>query len=433
MAAKIPAYSALADADYQQLYIPGTFSECVYGKLPFYEDPNYKKNTEADFGSSAAIRDVAYTYNTEGSRRRITKLALSIIFFPLGICHLTHCMAGKIILPASSTLLSIPKCIIEEVRRGILQYAAKDQIFKRITVKVDGYKVDALMIGKKSTIRNRRWILVSNGSGQFYELIPGCSLKKTTAHRLIPTADLSSFDDDAYLDLDSAFVLKIADDLHSNLLIFNYPGTQSSTGLPSREALIKSHFAMLNFLEDPRGIGAKEIIGYGFSVGGAAQAEALDTHTLKSGIKYVFIKDRTFSDLASAIHYILRQEKDSANPFLKNTFCIKTLRFLAWHGLAIKILGWNISCKHSSIGLVAPEIIIQRSSEETIQNPENIFDDSVIGKKASLANDVLKKKSQTQSKTLMGTEAKHTDSFEKGFVERLVQIISSELTKQPYL
>ena len=41
----------------------------------------------------------------------------------------------------------------------------------------------------------------------------------------------------------------------------------------------------MNFLEDPRGIEAKAIIAYGFSIGGGVISEGLKEHRFKEGIK----------------------------------------------------------------------------------------------------------------------------------------------------
>ena len=41
--------------------------------------------------------------------------------------------------------------------------------YKRITVEVDGYKIDATIVGKATTLNNGRWMLASNGNGEFYE------------------------------------------------------------------------------------------------------------------------------------------------------------------------------------------------------------------------------------------------------------------------
>ena len=106
-----------------------------------------------------------------------------------------------------------------------------------------------------------------------------------------------------------------------NAIVFNYPGVGASSGLPNRQAMAKTYRAMLNFLEDrTNGIGATEIIGYGHSIGGGVQGDALKTHELKKDVKYVFVKSRTFSDLSTTASLLM------AKPF----------------GFLVKILGCNI-------------------------------------------------------------------------------------------
>lgn len=280
-------------------------------------------------------------------------------------------------------------------------------IFKRITVEVDGYKVDALIIGKKATIQNRKWVLVSNGSNEFYEKIPAHST---------PKKGIGSFKEDSD-------IVKIADNLESNLLIFNYPGVQSSSGLPSRKAVSKAYRAMLNFLEDKKGIGANEIVGYGLCLGGAAQAEALEVHRLKSGIKYIFIKDRTFSNITSLIFY--------------GSFSSKSYLLLAI--IIAKVFGWNMNCANSSRRLSVPEIIIQHSDEDSpidegsvIKDCARIRGDGLIEKKSSLAKYLLEHQQKlTGSKAFLGTTADHTYEhyrLSEYFIENLSLGIQTQMT-----
>jgi hypothetical protein len=175
-----------------------------------------------------------------------------------------------------------------------------------------------------------------------------------------------------------------------NALLFNYPGVGASTGLPNKNAMIKVYQAMLNFLEDQeKGIGAKEIIGWGFSIGGGVQGNALRWHKLKEKIKYVFVKDRTFSDLATTADYLVFR-------------CA---------GIALKLLGWNMRSVESSKKLQAPEIIIQTAdvSHPTIlKNSVGIVDDGIIAKEASLAKALLDDPlCPRQNKTFFGISQNH--------------------------
>jgi hypothetical protein len=124
-------------------------------------------------------------------------------------------------------------------------------------------------------------------------------------------------------------------------------------------------------LEDQNnGIGAKEIIGYGHSIGSGVQSDALKTHELKKDIKYVFVKSRTFSDLST----------------VASTLASKPLGFL------VKMLGWNMDCVESSKNLQAPEIIMQTANVkkyEELKDSSKIINDGIITANASLAKALL--------------------------------------------
>lgn len=149
--------------------------------------------------------------------------------------------------------------------------------FKRLAVQTkNGLTLDAAIMGRPSTLSNKKWVLVSVGRRDLYE------------ERLV----------------DSAFQKFLAE-INANALVFNYPSVGASVGNRNTKNLVESYHTMLQLLEDnKRGIGAKKIIGYGYSLGGGIQGESLKTHDLqegmKKGIRYIFIKDRTFSSLERA-------------------------------------------------------------------------------------------------------------------------------------
>jgi alpha-beta hydrolase superfamily lysophospholipase len=178
-------------------------------------------------------------------------------------------------------------------------------------------------------INNGRWLLASNGNGEFYE----------------------------YKLHDHTFK-QILTQLNGNAIVFNYPGVASSSGWPNRFAMMKAYHALLNFLEDQeKGVGAQEIIGYGHSLGGAVQGDALLTHDFKQGIKYVFVKSLTFSNL-------------------RVTAALLTNRLL---GLLVRVLNWNMGSEESSKKLRVPEIIMQTANVDNYTDisgrPELIIDD----------------------------------------------------------
>jgi len=307
---------------------------------------------------------VNYTWNTEHKIIRVIKQIFSVIIFPIGIYKLLHALVGKVaLLPASNpALLGFSKNHANDSRSGISLEG--DWKHKRITVEVDGYKIDAVIVGTASTLNNGRWVLASNGNGEFYE-------------------DSLTNDGD---------FKQILSKVKGNGIVFNYPGVGASSGLPNRDAMAKAYRAMLALLEDQnKGIGAKEIIGYGHSIGGGVQGDALKKHKLKKDVKYVFVKSRTFSNLSTTASILT----------------IKPLGFL------VKLLGWNMDCVESSKKLQAPEIIMQTANVknyEELNDSAKIIDDGVIPAKASLATALLRdNKCPKQNKIFIGMREEHNN------------------------
>jgi hypothetical protein len=312
-------------------------------RTPFYEDPNYLEKTTNDFHQKKLL-DVSYTFNTEYKITRIVKFIFSIIIFPIGLYNLLHSLVGKIILPASTpSLMNQPSDCFDNSRTEISLNG--EWKYKRLTIAVDGYEFDALIMCKPSTYKNKRWMIYSGGNGEFYE---------NTAQRNETQEMLKS--------------------LNSNALFLNYPSVGASSGLPSREACSKAYKAALSYLEDATyGMGAKEIIGYGHSIGVGVQAEAIASHVFREKVKYVFVKSRSFSDLCTT------------------TYCITRSRILAF---LVKFFGWNIDSLKSSEKLPVKEIILQTATvrEYTeLHDSSLIINDGIIHKDASLAKALLDK------------------------------------------
>ena len=311
---------------------------------PFYQQIDYVENTRRDFDQVKPL-PASYTWDTESKIIRIAKKIFSIIVFPIGLYKLLQNLAGKVIVPASTpSLLSLSDDYAMQVRQNLP--LAGDWKYKRVTVAVDGEQIDAAIICKESTFNNGRWFLASGGNAEFYE------------QNLVWNTDIKS----------------ILSEVHGNAIVFNYPGVGASSGVPNRQAMAKAYRAMLAFLEDNiNGIGAKEIIGYGHSIGGGVQGDALESHELKSNIKYIFIKSRTFSNL--------RTEASSMGSFLGS--------FL---GSLVKFFGWNMDSTKSSKKLQVPEIILQTANVHKYQilnDISRLLDDGVIPAQASLAKALL--------------------------------------------
>jgi len=333
------------------------------GSESFYNKNNYLTSTKSDFSQTKPLA-ASYTYNTENKTSRIAKQVFSVIVFPVGLYKLLHVCAGKIIVPASTPSLFAKNYASSNRSEIVLN---KEWKYKRITVEVDGYKIDAMIVGKATTLNNGRWVLGSLGNAGFYE---------------------------ATLSQNTSFT-QILSEIQGNGILFNYPGVGTSSGLPNRQALAKAYRAMLTLLEDDqRGIGAKEIIGYGHSIGGGVQAEAIKKHELKNHIKYVFVKDRTFSSLSATA----------------SSLYTKALGFL------VKILGWNINSVNSSINLKAPEIIMQTANvtqAQILESKESVKGDGIIADKVSLAKTLLNNTNcPTQNKVFIGIPENHDDVLE---------------------
>ena len=330
------------------------------GQNAFYLQPDYIEKTKRDFAQVEPL-PASYQWDTDYTIVRIAKQVFSIVVFPIAIYNTLHAVAACVgILPSSYPALFMP-WTADQLRPKIdLMNQWK---YKRLTISVDGYQIDALMTGKISTLNNGKWFVVANGNGTFYEAM--------------------TFDDN-FKELITA--------TRANALFFNYNGVGASNGWPNRYVMAKAHRAMLAFLADQEnGIGAKEIIGYGHSIGGGNQGDALYGHELAKDVKYVFIKSRTFSDLSMIVTDL-------------------THRIL---GILVWVLGWNMSSIESSRQLAAPEIIMQTAAvahyEELIDSAK-IIDDGIITAKASLGKAVLDDPSiPKKNKIVIGVPERHND------------------------
>ena len=324
-----------------------SFKDLLSRETAFYQDPNYSASTKQDLESEQAL-PTTYRWDTQSKITRVVKKIFSILFFPIALYHLLHCLAGKIIIPASTPFL------LETSLEDLNSYRSNISLdsnwkYKRITLEVDGYKVDAVITGTSDTLDNGKWVVYSGGNGEYYE------------HSLIERSDIK----------------ELLNNLKANCIFFNYPGVSASSGMPNRAAIANAYRAVLSFLEDDiHGVGAKQIIGFGHSIGGGVQADALNNHQPKPGIQYVFVKSKTFSNLSQTVSSL-------------------TYRVL---GLLVKLLGWNIDTAASSKKLTAPEIILQ--SRETsgfsdhnytiLDNSSTLMDnDGIISKQNSLAHALL--------------------------------------------
>ncbi|MBA3722224.1 MAG: hypothetical protein H0W88_07475 [Parachlamydiaceae bacterium] len=350
------------------------FQDILGGENAFYNQPNYLEATKRDLSQKQPLQ-TTYHYNTNTDYKiiRIVKQILSAVLFPFS---LLHSLVGKLILPGSY-LYNIEK--ITNLRQNI--QLDSEWKYKRLTIEVNGCKIDAAIVGKETTLKNGRWLLASNGNAEIYEI------------NLFQNANFKKF----------------LNKINSNAIVFNYPSVVASTGSTNRKSMAKAYLAILSFLEDQKGIGAKEIIGYGHSIGGGVQGDALKDHDFKKDIKYVFVKSRTFSDLSSIVSCLMNRIV----------------------GILVKILGWNISCLEASKKLEVPEIILQTAKvqdAEELTDSSNIIDDGIITAKSSLAKVLLDNdKYHKKNKIFIGIKEMHNapiknPSFIAERIERLLKV-----------
>ncbi len=341
-----------------------SFRDTLIGENAFYKHSNYEAITKKEMAQKTALSS-SYVYNTEYKITTIVKQILSFILFPILIHKRIHSLLGKFaFLPAASYEKNYAN-----VRREAIDLKSEWK-YKRITIETDGYKIDAVILGKQNIFNNNRWLVASNGNAEFYE------------DKL--------FDEKGFK--------KILSEINSNGIVFNYPGVGASTGLPNRYAMAKAYRAILTFLEDEKkGLGAKQIIGYGHSIGAGTQGEALSIHKLKKGIKYVFVKSRTFDSMSKLVSILTNS---------------KSLGFLA------KLFGWNMSSVKSSKKLLTPEIILQTANVrnyEIMQSKDShkIKDDGIIHQDASLAKTLLQDpKCPKDNKIFIGIPQMHNEPLE---------------------
>lgn len=363
-----------------------SFKDLLSGPLAFYADEGYLEVTKKDFLQDKPLAFVSYAVDLEGKVCRAARRGFTVISVAGGAYEALHMCAAKYkLLPSSNP----SKKRAEEIKNRRLNIPLDGEWkYKRITIEVNGNKIDAAIVGKPVTLNNGRWILDSNGNNS------RCETKL--------------FEDDCDLK-------NILAEIEANALVFNYPGVGSSEGFPGRRTMVKAYLTMLSFLKDQTiGIGAKEIILYGHSIGAGVQAEALLQDS--NGIR-VCVKSRSFSDLRSVVS-------------------AKTKSY--YLGLFVRMLDWNIRSVESSKGLQIPEIIMQTASVESCQeltDSESILDDNVIAKESTLAKALLEDddKRARKNKVFLAVPEKHNDVLSLGSIKRLTQEMRKHLNLDPSL
>lgn len=233
------------------------------------------------------------------------------------------------------------------------------------------------MIGDKNQLANGRWIIFSQGNGEFYE---------------------EGRED----------YIALAKALQANILFYNYAAVGASSGfLPDHEAELASHAAMHAFARAE--LGAKEMIDFGHSIGGGVQGQNLHDLELSPEVKYVFVKHMTFGKLSRVADEI----------------AYKT-------GFLIHFLNWEYDSTTSSKKIEHPEIIIQQGknpSDDFMRSATDLKEtDDVIPGVVSLAKEVFEDtECSKDKKQLILVPESHNALMSEDFVINLAQMIKQKL------
>ncbi|MEI6241828.1 MAG: hypothetical protein WCP39_00290 [Chlamydiota bacterium] len=312
----------------------------------FFINPNYEKKTVDDLQ-----KKILPTYSFES-------------LTPLSKPNPFHRFIGQFVITGSFIPTSTAIKKRKQVAKLILKKKMGAWKLKRIALSIDGTYIDAMIIGTPNTLSNtiqKRWMLFSLGCADIYE----------------------------FLLLKPAFFYQLQV-LQTNCLIFNYPVTGNSLGYSHFELIKRTYQTALSLLENV--IHPNEIILWGLSIGGAIQAQVLLEHPFKEDIRYVSVKDRTFS--------ILSKEMEAL-----------TLNFI---GKLIRVSGWEMNSLSASLSLHIPEIILQ-----TTKKKGEIISDGVIIAKTSLARNLQNQGILFFNKEIFPLESKHSNTLLPTELDRL--------------
>jgi hypothetical protein len=315
----------------------------------FFESEGYRIESKKCL-QTPTLKDVPNLYahidlKEESKLCKLAKAIISLVFLPLTwIFRAIQIILGRYILPAQS--LS-KKNITKDLPINI------DMRVIKFSIDVHGSKVECAVVAQNANLESRRWILVSEGNGgSLQNRLDDIFSSKLNQNMMTPNHE-------------SDALVSLAEDLDANILLFNYPGVGLSEGFATKKKMCDAYKGALHFLEDKdRGLGATHILGYGYSIGGGVQSEALIDHEFDPNINYAFIKDRTFSNLSAVV----------------DDLYFRPLGFM------VKLFGWNFDTLKGSKALEKPEIILQSGVNDQIS------DDGVISKKVSLHHNIPESK-----------------------------------------
>lgn len=268
------------------------------GPQAFYNQTDYQEKVERDFAQEGLL-PVQYTWKKEGELQWVTVAQLWIGAVGVALSVLENSTFFKILaLTNVAQLLCLSLFTLygfsymnNFTNHGAVKLKARaNQLradiplksewkFKRLTIDVNGHLVDAVIVGKPSTLNNGKWMIVANRINEVYE------------EKLKPGSDF----------------MQLVDKLNCNAIVLNYPAVGQSApkkgwGQNSlrRDSAALSSEAALQFLEDKdKGIGAKTIISYSHLSGGWVQEDVLRVHALRPAIKYVVVRNNPIAERGS--------------------------------------------------------------------------------------------------------------------------------------
>lgn len=359
-------------ADFSRAYCRPSIPEavCPDDLLNFHGKQGYDATTQAEFSRNEAPKTPVYSYKSAPSTVEeqktegvffafLRKLAMKIIL-PASLSSVVFLTYNKLsnLFSSKTTATVLREDALNEEDHG-LEGATVDSIlepqqpasswkYKRISIDVNGTLIDAMIVVKETTAQNGRWMIQTQGNCELYE-------------RAISPESLKG----GYLEK-----------LQSNGVFFNYQGVGGSQGgTPTPEEMVHAYKAVMKFVEEK--LGAKEIIGHGFSIGGGIQGQALKDFVPKEGVKYAFIAEKTFSKLSKVAESIFK-------PL----------------GMAVRKLDCEINGDSISDEALKKTVVVQTGNRESFELDDT---DDVIPKEASLAH-ALEDKNYN---TLIYTQAGH--------------------------
>lgn len=296
-------------------------------------------------------------------------LIAQLALFPFTFPHLIHGLVGLVTVPGSIVSFFVASSWRKEIDiEGLDKEGFK---IKRFSIEIDGYTIDAVMLGRD--LASDRWMLMSGGNGEFYENLGDPDIGDALQDNL-------------------TFFLEALD---TNAILFNYAGVGASSGLPNRNIMVKAYEAFLKILEED--IKAKTIFGYGHSIGGGVQAEALLDHEFKDGVRYLFMKSRTFTDFADTAADVLFHPLD----------------------YVVRFVQWNFETLKSSASLKCPELIFQTTNshfyQDISQYINSIIPDPLISPAVALAKGLLSESTDWKHKFFMGIREGHNHGIPQAY------------------